>query len=159
MNLQTLPDMARRFDAPVGLSDHTLGIEAPVVAVALAARIIEKHFTLSRGTPGPDSAFSLEPDEFRAMVQAVRTAQSALGSPVWQCTRSEAASTAFRRSLFAVEDIAAGELLTSLNVRSIRPGNGMAPRHLPEILNRRAVRAIPRGTPLSWELIDRDPTP
>ncbi|HVS54022.1 MAG TPA: pseudaminic acid synthase [Opitutaceae bacterium] len=152
MNLRTLPDLAARFNVPVGLSDHTLDVVTPVVAVSMGAAIIEKHLTLSRAEPGPDSAFSLEPNEFKAMVEAVRTAGAALGNISYEVGEKEKPSRAFRRSLFVVEDIAAGESLTARNVRSIRPAAGLPPKHLPEILGRKAVRALPKGTPLSWDL-------
>ncbi len=154
MNLRTIPEMARRFAVPVGLSDHTMGIAVPVAAVALGACIVEKHLTLSR-TPGPDSAFSLEPQEFKAMVDAVRTAEKALGSVNFGASGKEEASRAFRRSLFVVEDVKRGGVFTAENVRSIRPGNGLHPRHLPEVLGKRAARDAERGTPLSWELVIR----
>lgn len=154
MNLRTIPDMAARFGLPVGLSDHTMGIAAPVAAVALGACMIEKHFTLSRGVPGPDSAFSLEPKEFKAMVDAVRATERALGTVQYGAQRHEAAGRIFRRSLFIVADMKAGELFTADNVRSIRPGNGLHTRHLEEILGRRAARDLERGMPLSWELIE-----
>ena len=155
MNLRTIPEMARRFGVPVGLSDHTMGIAAPVAAVALGACIIEKHLTLSRSTPGPDSAFSLEPQEFKAMVDAVRTTEKALGEVHFGLSAKEEASRVFRRSLFVVEDVGKGEVFTAANVRSIRPGHGLHTRHLPEILGRSAAREIKRGTPLSWEFIVR----
>jgi N-acetylneuraminate synthase len=153
MNLRTIPDMARKFKVPVGLSDHTLGIAIPVAAVALGACIIEKHFTLSRSIPGPDSVFSLEPDEFKAMVEAVRTAEKALGKIGYKLSEQEAKSRVFRRSLFVVKDIKAGEIFTEENVRSIRPGYGLHPRNLKDVLGRRAARDIQRGMPLGWELI------
>jgi pseudaminic acid synthase len=153
MNLRTIPEMARRFAVPVGLSDHTMGIAAPVAAVALGACIIEKHLTLSRATPGPDSAFSLEPHEFKAMVEAVRTAEKALGEPHFGVSGKEEASKVFRRSLFVVENVKRGELFTEANVRSIRPGHGLHTRHLGEVLGKRAMRDIERGTPLSWGLV------
>ena len=151
MNLRTIPHLARAFGVPTGLSDHTMGIAVPVAAVALGARIIEKHFTLSRDEPGPDSAFSLEPHEFAAMVDAVRTTEKALGRVRYGVGESEKASRVFRRSLFVVEDIAAGEPFTRRNVRSIRPGHGLAPKHLPQVLGRRAARDLTRGTPLEWD--------
>lgn len=154
MNLRALPDLAARFDVVAGLSDHTLDLPVPVAAVALGACIIEKHFTLSRAQPGPDSAFSLEPAEFRAMADAVRTTEKALGRAVYELTPKEEASRIFRRSLFVVEDMRAGECFDACNVRCIRPGTGLRPRHLPEILGRRAVRDIARGTPLDWSLLD-----
>lgn len=155
MNLRTIPEMARRFQLPVGLSDHTSGIAAPVAAVALGACIVEKHLTLSRATPGPDSAFSLEPGEFKQMVEAVRTAEKALGSVKFGADGNERSSLAFRRSLFVVEDVKQGAPFTSANVRSIRPGNGLHPRYLPEVLGKRAAAEIKKGTPLNWEYVVR----
>jgi pseudaminic acid synthase len=155
MNLLTIPEMARRFGLPVGLSDHTMGIVAPVAAVALGACIIEKHLTLSRSTPGPDSAFSLEPHEFKEMVDAVRTAEKALGEVRFGRSGREVASSAFRRSLFVVEDVQKGETFTAANVRSIRPGHGLHPRHLDDVLGKSATQGIKRGTPLSWDLVVR----
>jgi pseudaminic acid synthase len=155
MNLLTIPEMIRRFEVPVGLSDHTMGIAAPVVAVALGACIIEKHLTLSRLTPGPDSAFSLEPHEFKAMVDEVRTAGKALGEVRFGASGKEKASLAFRRSLFVVEDIREGETFTVANVRSIRPAHGLHPRHLSEVLGKKAAHGIKRGTPLRWEFVAR----
>lgn len=153
MNLATIPDMRKRFRLPVGLSDHTLGIGAAIAAVSLGACIIEKHFTLSRSVPGPDVAFSLEPAEFRMMVEGVRTAEKALGAPRYAPTPAEAKSRPFRRSLFVVKEMEKGELFTRDNVRSIRPANGLPPRELPKVLGRRARRPIPRGTPLRWSLV------
>lgn len=153
MNLRTLPELAQRFGVPAGLSDHTMGIAVPVAAVALGACIIEKHLTLARSEPGPDSAFSLEPHEFKAMVDAVRIAEKALGEVHFGCSAKEANSRVFRRSLFVVQDVKRGDLFTVDNVRSIRPGHGLHTRHLPEVLGRQAVCDIERGTPLSWELV------
>lgn len=155
MNLRTIPEMMRRFDVPVGLSDHTMGIAAAVAAVALGACIIEKHLTLLRSVPGPDSAFSLEPDEFKSMVDAVRAAEKALGTVSFGPSRKEESSKIFRRSLFAVEDVKKGAVFGSNNIRSIRPGHGLHPRHLSEVLGKRAAQDIKRGTPLSWELVMR----
>lgn len=153
MHLKTIPYLAYRFGVDVGLSDHTMGIEVPVAAVALGACIVEKHFTLSRSMPGPDSAFSLEPHEFKAMVDAIRKIEEALGGVQFGASEQEAKSKVFRRSLFVVEDVQAGEAFTSKNVRSIRPGDGMPPKHYDEILGRHAVTDIKRGTPLAWSLI------
>jgi N-acetylneuraminate synthase len=153
MDLRAIPYLAERFGAVGGLSDHTLGLAVPVAAVALGAHIVEKHLTLSRAERGPDSAFSLEPGEFAAMVEAVRTAEQALGAVRFGPTEHERPSLQFRRSLFAVQDIGAGEALTSDNVRSIRPSGGLHPRHLDEILGRTAVRTIARGTPITWDLL------
>ncbi len=159
MNLRTIPELARRFGVPAGLSDHTIfdhgmGIAVPVAAVALGACIIEKHLTLSRSEPGPDSAFSLEPHEFKAMVDAVRVTEKALGRVYFGCSAKEASSRVFRRSLFVVQDVKRGDRFTAENVRSIRPGQGLHTRHLAEVLGRRAARDIERGTPLSWDLVE-----
>ena len=153
MNLRTIAELARRFDVPVGLSDHTMGFIVPVAAVALGACILEKHLTLSRSAPGPDSAFSLEPAEFKAMVNAVRTAEKALGQVHFGLSKKEKSSQIFRRSLYVVRELKQGEALTADNVRSIRPACGLHTRHLPEILGRRAARDIAKGTPLDWGMI------
>jgi pseudaminic acid synthase len=153
MNLRTIPELARRFEVPVGLSDHTMDVAVPVVAVALGACIIEKHFTLSRSLKGPDSAFSLEPPEFKAMVDAVRVAEKSLGEIHFGLTNSECSSRVFRRSLFVVEAIRKGEVFSKENIRSIRPGHGLHTRHLPQIVGKRAACDIERGTPLSWDLV------
>jgi N-acetylneuraminate synthase len=130
-----------------------MGIEVPVTAVALGACIIEKHLTLSRAQKGPDSEFSLEPSEFKAMVDAVRVTGRALGKVHFGVSPREANSRTFRRSLFVVEDVKQGEAFTAQNVRSIRPAHGLHPRHLPEILGKHAACDIERGTPLSWDLV------
>ncbi len=153
MHLSTIQDLSQSFDCPAGLSDHTLGITIPVVATSLGATIIEKHFTLRRSDGGPDSHFSLEPHEFNEMVTSVRNAQSAISHPSYELTPSQVASRMFRRSLFVVEDIKAGEILTAVNIRSIRPGFGLAPKHLKEVLTKTARNEISRGTPLDWDLI------
>lgn len=150
-NLSRIPHMAETFDCPVGLSDHTMGIVAPVAAVALGAKIIEKHICHSRSEPGPDSAFSLEPAEFAAMVAAVRTAELAVGTPTYERTAKEAAGLAFRRSLFISRDVSAGEELTKENVRSVRPGNGLPPKYLSRVLGQKAATDLPAGTPLAWD--------
>lgn len=156
MNLRAIPAMADAYRLPVGLSDHTLELAVPVAAVTLGACIIEKHFTLSRSEPGPDSAFSLEPAEFRAMADAVRVAALALGSAEFGVGEEEEKSRIFRRSLFVVRDVARGEAFTAENVRSIRPGYGLAPKHLDQVLGRRATRDIARGTPLDWSLAEKE---
>ncbi len=153
MNLRTIPEMARRFDVPVGLSDHTMGIEVPVAAVALGACILEKHLTLARDLKGPDSEFSLDPTEFRNLVQAVRNAEQSLGAIHFGVSGREEATRRFRRSLFVVADIKRGETFTPETVRSIRPAQGLHPRHLPEVLGRRAARDLTSGTPLAWEMV------
>jgi len=156
MHLRNIPEMERRFGLPVGLSDHTTGIAVPVAAVALGACMVEKHLTLSRAEGGPDAEFSLEPNELKEMVQAVRTAEKALGYGQFGITAGETTSRAFRRSLFVVQDVEAGEIFTDANVRSIRPADGLRPRFLPQILGKRAARRIERGTPLSWELVQEE---
>jgi pseudaminic acid synthase len=154
MDLRSIADMARRWGVPIGLSDHTMSNTASIVAVTLGACVIEKHVTLSRADPGPDSSFSLEPDELRDLVTSVRETEASLGTVRYGPSPSEAASVVFRRSLFAVEEIAAGEQLTERNVRSIRPGAGLHPRHLPNVLGRRATQDMPPGTPLRWDLLE-----
>ena len=153
MNLRTIPHLAAAFQVPAGLSDHTLDLAVPVAAVALGACIIEKHFTLSRATPGPDSAFSLEPQEFRAMVAAVRTAEQALGRVQYNLSEKEQSSLVFRRSLFVVEDVKKGETFTEKNVRCIRPGYGLHSRHLNVVLGRKAAHDVKRGSPMAWDLL------
>jgi pseudaminic acid synthase len=152
-NLRTIPHMAEGFNTPVGLSDHTLGVAVPIAAVTLGACIIEKHFTLSRQVPGPDSAFSLEPDEFKLMVDSVRMAEKALGNVVYEPSADEAKSRPLRRSLFVVKPIKAGEVITHNNVRSIRPGYGLHPRYLDLIIGKTARCDIEYGTPFTWDLL------
>lgn len=154
MNLRTIPDMAKRFGLPVGLSDHSLGLAVPLAAVSLGACIVEKHFTLSRGILGPDNAFSMEPGEFAEMVESIRAVERALGDISYGATAGEAESRLFRRSLFVVRDVRAGEVFTEENVRSIRPGRGLAPKNLPGVLGRKASRPIARGTPLEWDMLE-----
>ena len=153
MNLRTIPSLSETFDVPTGLSDHTLGIAVSVAAVALGACIIEKHFTLSRDLPSLDGAFSLEPDEFRNMVEAIRNIEKALGEINYEMTKKQKVSRIFRRSLFVVKDILKGEIFTEENVRSIRPGNGLHTRYLEKIIGRKASAEIRRGTPLTWDLV------
>lgn len=153
MNLACIPHLASTFNLVSGLSDHTLGTSVPVAAVALGARIVEKHMTLLRADGGPDAAFSLEPQEFEEMVKAVRTIEQGLGQITYGPTAAEKKSLVFRRSLFVVKDIARGESLTKEHVRCIRPGHGMAPKHLNKVLGKRAEQDIPRGTPLTWDLV------
>lgn len=148
MNLSTIPDMARRFGVTVGLSDHTLGLEACIAGVALGARIIEKHFTPDPNVPSADQAFSLGPDELASLVRSIRTVERMVGTPDYS-----GGSKRFARSLFAVRDIAAGEPFTPDNVRSIRPGDGLPPRFLPQILGTAAATPILRGTPLDPSMV------
>ena len=153
MNLRTIPHMADCFELPVGLSDHTLGIAVPVAAVALGACIIEKHLTLQRGDGGPDAAFSLEPHEFKTMVAAIRTAERALGKVSYQLSEKEHASRVFRRSLFVVKNMQAGEEFTRENVRSIRPGMGLPVKDLNRIVGKKSAYPIMRGQPLQSDMI------
>jgi N-acetylneuraminate synthase len=134
-----------------------MGIAVPVAAVSLGACIVEKHFTLSRSVPSPDSAFSVEPQEFKAMVEAIRTAEKAVGEVRYEVGEQEAKSRVFRRSLFVVKNMKAGELFTAENVRSIRPSHGLHPRHLKDVLGRHATEDIRRGTPLRWEIVSGMP--
>jgi len=150
-NLRTIPDLERRFETVIGLSDHTRGTAVSIAAIALGARVIEKHVTLRRADGGPDAAFSLEPDELKALCDGCRTAFDGLGSPDYARTASEKNNVVFRRSIYVVRDIKAGERFTPENIRSIRPGYGLAPKYLPEILGKTARRAIARGTPLSLD--------
>ncbi len=152
-NLSTIRDLAESFDIVPGLSDHTQGIAVSVAAIALGACFIEKHFTLCRADGGLDAAFSLEPDEFKELVDGCRTAWEALGQVHYGTKNSERGNEIFRRSLYVVADIAAGEQLTENNVRSIRPGLGLAPRFLPQVLGQYAVRALKLGEPLAWEMV------
>ncbi|MGY0830978.1 pseudaminic acid synthase [Azospirillum brasilense] len=152
-NLRTIPHLAQAFGVAVGLSDHTHGVAVPVAATALGAVVIEKHFTLSRADGGVDSAFSLEPAEFKAMANSVRTAWAALGRVHYGVKPSEAGGRDYRRSLYVTADVAAGEALSADSVRSIRPGFGMKPKHLPAVLGRRAARALKRGEPLRWDML------
>jgi pseudaminic acid synthase len=152
MHLRTIPHLSETFKLPIGLSDHSLDIAIPAAAVALGACIIEKHLILSRSEACPDSAFSLEPQEFKAMVDTVRTVEKALGEVHYGYSKREAPGHNYRRSLFVVKDIHANEPFTKDNIRSIRPAYGLHPKHLFEILKCRAAKDIKRGTPLSWEL-------
>ena len=153
-NLRTIADLATRFGVVTGLSDHTLGIAVPVAAVALGASIIEKHFTLTRSDGSVDAAFSLEPGEFRQMAEACRSAFDALGSANYDLKPSEEAGRKLRRSLYLVADVAAGEILTPDNVRSIRPDLGLHTRHLDDVLGRKAAVDLKKGTPLDWRHIE-----
>lgn len=148
MHLANIPDMRRRFGVHVGLSDHSMGSLAAVVGVSLGACVIEKHFCLSRKIKNPDCEFSMEPQEFAEMVENIRNAQLIASGPCYELTAGEASSTVFRRSLFVVRDIKAGEVFTTDNIRSIRPGNGITPKFISEFLGKTATKNIDRGTPL-----------
>lgn len=153
MRLRSIPRLQEVFGVPVGISDHTLGIGVSVAAVVLGACVVEKHLTISRDAGGPDSAFSLEVPEFRLLVRSIREAEEASADAREGPADDEKRNLNFRRSLFSVRDIAAGETLTEESVRVIRPGHGLKPKYLEEVLGRRAAREIPRGTPISWDLL------
>lgn len=153
-NLKTIPDMKEKFNCVVGLSDHTIGISVPIAAVSLGAKIIEKHFILDRKLGGPDSEFSLEPDEFKQMVQSIREVEKAFGKVNYELSAKVKKSREFARSLFVVEDIKKGEKFTENNVRSIRPANGLHPKYLNQIIGKVAKYDIKKGTPISWEMIE-----
>jgi len=153
-NLRTIADLAQKFSLPVGLSDHTLGVGVPIAAVALGAAAIEKHVTLARADGGPDATFSLEPEELATLVGGARVAWEAIGTANYERAASEADNSIFRRSIYAVRDIAAGEALSAQSIRVIRPGNGLAPRHFDQLIGRRARVAIARGTALRWDLVE-----
>lgn len=152
-NLKTIMHLSETFGLPSGLSDHTMGGAVAVAAVALGASIIEKHFTINRENPGPDSSFSMEPDEFSNMVQDIRIVEKSVGKISYEITDKQKASIRFRRSLFAVDDIKAGENFTPMNIKSIRPAHGLHTRHYKDIIGKIASIDIVKGTPLSWELI------
>jgi pseudaminic acid synthase len=151
MNLSTITDMKKRFDIPIGLSDHSMGAFSAATAVALGANVIEKHFCISRTIKNPDSTFSMEPHEFEDMVNQVREVEKALGKVSYGVSKQEETNACFRRSLFVVEDIAKGEALTPENIRSIRPAYGLKPKYYNEVLGKHAVRELKRGTPLSLD--------
>lgn len=153
INLNTMPNIRETFKTIVGLSDHTLGHSVAVGAVALGAKIVEKHFTLSRGDGGPDAAFSMEPDEFKNMVNSIREIEKALGEVSYDLTYKMRRSREHSRSLFIVKDVKAGEELNEENVKSIRPGFGMHPIYLSQILGKKLRTDVKKGTPLSWDLI------
>ncbi len=153
-NIRTIPHLGEAFGVHCGLSDHTHGTATSVAAIALGAVAIEKHFTLARADGGPDAAFSLEPDEFRRLTEDCRNAWISLGKVSYRVQPAEAQNVVFRRSLYVVKDIAAGEALTRANVRSIRPGYGLQPRFLPSVLGKHARQPIARGTALAWELFE-----
>ena len=152
-NVRTVPDLAERFEVVTGLSDHTFGSAVAVASIALGGCVVEKHFTLRRADGGPDSAFSLEPDEFKTLVEDCKRAWRSLGSATYDLQGCERGSLVFRRSIYVVRDVAAGEQLTRDNVRSIRPGYGLPPKHLPDVLGRQAARDLKRGEPLDWAAV------
>jgi len=153
MHLRTIPHLAQAFGVPVGLSDHTLTTAVPAAAVAVGACIVEKHFILARDLGGPDSSFSLEPSEFREMVNAIRTVEAAMGRVHYGADVAEEAGRCFRRSLFVVEDVRKGAAVTDVNVRSIRPGHGLHTRHFETVKGRTFKQDVARGTPLEWGML------
>jgi pseudaminic acid synthase len=152
-NLRSIPDMRERFGCEIGLSDHTMGLGVAAASIAFGATVVEKHFTLKRADGGVDAAFSLEPNELEQLVVETERAWQARGEVHYGPTQSEQKSLQFRRSLYVVADLRAGEVLTHDNVRAIRPGLGLPPKHLDEVLGRRVKVGVKRGTPLTWELI------
>lgn len=154
MNLRTMVDMKDRFGVPVGLSDHSMGHIGAMAAVAMGASVIEKHFCLSRDIENPDSAFSMEPSEFKAMVEAIRTVEKAIGVVNYGPTKDEEKNVAFRRSIFVVEDIKEGEYLSENNIRVIRPSAGLEPKYYDEVLGKRAKYDLTKGTPLTKDMFD-----
>lgn len=154
MHLRTIPDMMKRFQIPIGLSDHSMGSMSAVTAVTLGGCVIEKHFCLSREIENPDASFSMTPEEFRQMVNDIRAVEAALGTPSYGVSRQEESSMVFRRSVFAVKDIAEGECFTEENTRIIRPGYGLKPKYRKDILGMRAKRAVLRGEPLSFDQME-----
>lgn len=152
-NLMTIPHMQKLFNCNVGISDHTLGIGVAVASIALGATVIEKHFTLSRAEGGVDSAFSLEPQEMKQLVKEAHSAYLALGNITYGVSEQEKKSLQFRRSLYIVEDMKAGDIITEKNLRSIRPGLGLAPKYYDILLGKRVKYDIKRGTATSWDMI------
>lgn len=153
-NLNTIGDLRSRYGVQIGLSDHTMGTAVSVAAVALGVTVLEKHVTLRRADGGVDSAFSLEPEELTQLVSHSHTAWAALGKVNYARTSSEEGNVKFRRSLYVVRDIMAGEILTEDNIRAIRPGYGLKPKYLNEVLGKRAAHDLSRGTPLTWGALD-----
>ena len=153
INLNTIPDIAERFNVVVGLSDHTLGGEVSTAAVALGANIIEKHFILDRNMGGPDSEFSMEPHEFKQMVNSIRNVEKAMGKVNYELSEKSKLNREFSRSLFVVEDIKKGEIITEDNVRSIRPGFGLHPKYLKEILGKKVNKDLEKGTPFELKFL------
>jgi N-acetylneuraminate synthase len=152
-NLLTIPHLRELFDTEMGLSDHTLGVGVAIASVALGATVIEKHFTISRSEGGVDSAFSMEPEEMKTLVQESLKAWQALGQVHYGLTEREKSSVRFRRSIYIVEDIGEGETFSSSNIRIIRPGEGLSPKYFDILIGKKASRAIKRGTPMRWDLL------
>lgn len=152
-NILTIPHMRELFQCEVGLSDHTMGVGVAVASVALGARVIEKHFTLRREDGGVDSVFSLEPEEFKSLVTESQRAWEALGKISYGPTEKEKKSLQFRRSLYVVKDMNAGDVFTEENLRAIRPGYGLSPKYFEKLIGKRVKQAVKKGTPVSWDLL------
>lgn len=153
-NVRTIPHLRELFGCEVGLSDHSMGVGVSVAAVALGATVVEKHFTLDRAAGGVDASFSLEPAELASLVVETERAWQAMGQVHYGVTEAEQKSLVYRRSLYVTADMAAGEPFTAANVRAIRPGLGLPPKHAEAVLGRRARQPIKRGTPLDWSLVE-----
>ena len=149
-NLSTIKDLSKRFNVISGLSDHTMGSIAPITSVAFGAKIIEKHFILDKSVGGPDASFSMDQNEFKAMVESVRAAETCIGKVNYRLTEKQKNSREHSRSLFVVKDIKAGEIFTNQNVRSIRPGHGLHPKHLENIIGKKSLQKINKGTPCNF---------
>ena len=156
MNLRTIPDMKERFGIPVGLSDHSMGHVAATTAVALGADIIEKHICLSREIDNPDASFSMEPAEFADMVKDIRLTEKAMGIVSYELSEAEKSSRGIRKSVFASDDIKKGDIFTPSNIRVVRPGDGLEPKHYEKLLGKKALRDIEFGTPLSWDMVENN---
>lgn len=154
MNLKTIRHFSETFGVPAGLSDHSLGSVVAVTAVALGANVVEKHFCISRDIKTPDSDFSMEPEEFKRMVEDIRVAEKSFGIVSYDVSEKEKASRKLRKSIFVSNDITQGDILTEENIRVVRPGHGLAPKYYEEVLGKRATKDIEKGTPLSWNMID-----
>lgn len=155
MNLATIPDIKEKFDVIAGLSDHTIGQEVSIASAALGASVIEKHITMVRADGGPDAGFSLEPNELKDLVKAIRIVESAIGVPFYGVGGKESENIIFRKSLFVVKDVKRGEEFTEQSVRSIRPGCGLAPKYYHKVIGKKAASDIKRGEPLNWEMIEK----
>lgn len=154
-NLYTIKDLSKRFNVISGLSDHTMGSIAPITSVAFGAKIIEKHFILDKSIGGPDASFSMNQNEFKAMVDSVRAAESSIGNVTYELTKKQISSREHSRSLFVVKDVEVGELFTNENVKSIRPWHGLHPKHLDSVLGKKALRKIKKGTPLGFDFFEK----
>jgi pseudaminic acid synthase len=154
VNLNTIPLIREKFGVQVGLSDHTLGYSVPMGAVAFGAVLIEKHFIMDRSIGGPDSAFSMEPSEFEQMIRNVREVEKAMGIATLELSVKSAKNRDFARSLYIVSDMSKGETFSKENIRSIRPGFGLSPKHLKDIIGKKAIKSLEKGTPASWDIIE-----